>query len=83
LRAVSPVASNSRAARSAKVLDAHPREHLVGDAQLLPHIEPQALPAQPLAVEEMRASELRAHADAPEPLDRFAVEVIGGLVLAQ
>jgi hypothetical protein len=57
-------------------LEARGREQLVSDAQLLAGVQPPALAAQPLAVEQMRAGELHAHAGAPEPLDRLAVKVL-------
>ena len=49
-------------------------EQLVGDAQLLARVDAPALAAQPLAVEQVRAGELRPQPGAAEPLDRLAVE---------
>ena len=42
-----------------------------------------ALAAQPFAVEQVRAGELHADAGAAEPVDRLAVEALGGLALAE
>ena len=53
---------------------AHRQERLARDAQLLARVDPPALAAQPLAVEQARAGELHAHAGAAEALDRLAVE---------
>jgi hypothetical protein len=55
----------------------------MGRAQLLARVDAPALAAQPLAVEQMGAGELDADAGTPEARDRLAVEVLGGLVLAQ
>ena len=59
-------------------LASHRGEHLVRGAQLLAGVEAAALAAQPLAVEEMRAGQLGAHAGAAEPVDRLAVQALGG-----
>ncbi len=64
-------------------LDAHRREHLVRGAQLLAGVQAPLLAAQPFAVEEMGASELGADPRAGEPLDRLAVEALGGLAVAE
>ena len=52
-------------------------------AQLLARVDPAALAAQPLAVEQVGAGELEAHAGAAKPLDRLAVEALGGLAVAE
>src|SRR4051812_27340194 len=64
-------------------LDAHLREHLLGGAQLLACIHAPFLAAQPFAVEEVGARELRADPGASQPLDRLPVEALGGVVVAQ
>ena len=73
LRAVSPVAWSSRAARSANAVGAHRGEQLVRGAQVRAAVEPAAGPAQPLAVEQVRARQVRARACAAEALDRLAI----------
>src|SRR4051794_41956960 len=52
-------------------------------AQLLARVEPAALPAQPFAVQEVSAGELHADASPGEPLDRLAIEPLGGLAIAK
>ena len=66
-----------------KSLGSHVAEHLVGAPQLLARIHPSVLAAQPLAVEQVGASELEADAGAAKPLDRLTVEVLGGLAVAE
>ena len=63
-------------------LRAHLAQHLVSGAQLLARLHPAALPAQPFAVDEVGAGELDAHARAAKAADRFAVEGVGGVILA-
>jgi len=46
-------------------------------------VDPAMVPPQPLAVEQVRAGELHAHACAAERVDRLAVEALGGIALAQ
>ena len=58
-------------------------QHLVGRAQLLARVDPAILAAQPLAVEEVRAGELRTEPGAPQPLDRLAIQLVGGRPVAQ
>jgi hypothetical protein len=53
-------------------------QHLVGRAQLLARVDPAILAAQPLAIEKVRAGELRTEPGAPQPLDRLAVKIVGG-----
>src|SRR2546423_130992 len=79
------LAAGQQLARGALLepLHAHRREHLVRGAQLLAGIQAPFPAAQPFAVEEVGASELRADPGAGEPLDRLAVEVLGGLVVAE
>src|SRR3954470_9835271 len=57
-------------------------EHLVGGAQLRARIRTPALPAQPLAVEEVRAGELGPQPRTTQSIDRFGVGVFGGLAFA-
>src|SRR5262249_677114 len=58
-------------------------EHVVGRAQLLARVEPPALPAQPFTVEEMRAGQVRAQLGSAQPVDRVAVQGLGGGAVAQ
>ena len=55
----------------------------MGGAQLLARVDAAALAAQPLAVEQVGAGELRTQRRSAEPLDRLAVERVGGRPLAQ
>src|SRR4051812_18653647 len=64
-------------------LDAHAREHLEGGAQLLSRIDPSALSPQPLAVEEVGASELQPITGASEPFDGFATEAVRDTAVAE
>jgi hypothetical protein len=50
---------------------------------LLAGIEVARLAPEPLLVEEVGAGELHAEARAAEPLDRFAIESVGGLAVAE
>src|SRR5437879_13863847 len=52
-------------------------------AQLLASVDPAALAAQPFAVEEVSAGELHPDASPGEPLDRLAIEPLGGLAIAK
>src|SRR2546423_3471333 len=54
----------------------HPdrREHVVRRVQMLAGVDAATLAAQPLAVEQVRASEFGAKPCAPESLDRGAVK---------
>ena len=63
----------------------HPdgHEQLVCSAELLAGILAPALAAQPLPVEEMRARELGPESRAPDAVDGFAVQALGGLALAE
>jgi hypothetical protein len=58
-------------------------EHVVRRAQLLARIEAAAITAQPLPVEEMRTGEVRTELSAAQPVDRLAIEVVGGGAVAQ
>src|SRR3954454_170127 len=62
---------------------AHGGEHVMGGAQLAPRVESAALPPQPFAVEEMGTGESPANACAAKVVDRLAVELFGGLAVAQ
>jgi hypothetical protein len=52
-------------------LDAHRSQHLVRAAQLLAGLGASLLPAQPFAVQQMHASQLRPYAGAAQPVDRL------------
>ena len=54
----------------------------MGGAQLSARVQPPALAAEPFAVDEMSAGEPPADACAAEPLERLAVELFGGLTVA-
>jgi hypothetical protein len=58
-------------------------EHAVGDVQLLARVDAAVFAAQPLAVQEVRAGQIRALLGAPEPADRLAVPALGRIVAAQ
>src|SRR5580704_13221548 len=64
-------------------VDAHRIQHAVGYAQLLAGVSAAALAAQPLAVEQVSAGELRADAGTAQPFDRLPVQSVGGLALAE
>ena len=51
--------------------------------QLLPRVDPATLPAQPLAVEQVRPGELGPQPGPREPLDRFSIETLGGVAFAE
>ena len=55
----------------------------MGDPQLLASVGTAVLAAQPLAVEQVRAGEFGPQRSTAEPVDRLAVEALGGLALAQ
>jgi hypothetical protein len=52
-------------------------------AQLLAGLDAPVCAAQPLAVEQMGAREFHPQAGAGEPVDRFTVEGVGVLALAE
>ena len=83
LRTFSPVASSSRSGALGERLHADRRELVVGGAELHAGVDAAILPAQPLAVEQVGAGELGAQSCAAEPLDRLAVQALGGLAVAQ
>ena len=60
---------------------AHVGEHVVGRGQLAAGIETAVLPPQPLAVQQVGAGELDAHASQAEPLDGLDVELLGRVTL--
>jgi hypothetical protein len=64
-------------------LDAHRDEQVMGGPQLGAGVPAPVLAAQPFAVQQVGAGHGRAHAGTAEPLDRLAIEVLGGLALAQ
>ena len=64
-------------------LHADRHEQLVCRAELLARVDPAALAAQPFAVEQVSARELRPQPRAAQPLDRLAIEGRGSLALAQ
>ena len=55
----------------------------MGDVKLRPRVDPAALSAQPLSIQQVRACEIGADAGTPKPLDRLAVTALGGVTLAQ
>ena len=63
----------------------HPDRHeqLVRDLQLLARVEPPALAAQPLAVEQMRTGQVDLDPGAPQALHGLAIRALGDLAVAQ
>ena len=59
------------------------REQLERGAQLVAGVEAARLAPQPFAIEQVGPRELHAHAGAAQPLDRFVVEAIGGVAVAE
>ena len=55
----------------------------MGGAQLLTRIDAPALAAQPLAIEQMRVGEFGTEPGTAQPIDRFAIEVVGGRTVDQ
>jgi hypothetical protein len=55
----------------------------VSDTQLLARVNPAALTAQPLSIEQMRPGDLNADAGTAQAVDRLAVEEIGGITRVQ
>jgi hypothetical protein len=55
----------------------------VGRAEPRPGVDATALPTQPFAVQQVRAGEFCPNAGVAKPLDRLAVEGLGGFALAQ
>ena len=53
-----------------------------GIAQLIARLHAASVPAQPFAVDEVRAGELEAHSGAAKAANRLAVEGVSGLTLA-
>ena len=78
LRTFSPVASSSLRARSAKASMPIVANMVVRGAQLRARVDAAILAAQPLAVEQVGAGELGTQPGAAQPLDRLAVEALGG-----
>ena len=60
-------------------LHADRRELVVRGAQLRTRVDPAILAAQPLAVEQVRAGELGPQPGAAQPLDRLAIQPLGGV----
>jgi hypothetical protein len=52
-------------------------------AELLAGVDASALPAQPLAIEQLRPRELGTQLGAAQPIDRFPVELVGGGAVAE
>ena len=73
----------ARCARARRTPPCRSPRTVVRGAQLLARVDAAVLAAQPLAVEQMRAGELGPQPGAAQPLDRFAIEVVCGLALAQ
>ena len=63
----------------------HPerRELLVGGAELGARVDAPALAAQPLAVEKLRAREVRPQPGATQPFDRLSIQRLGGTPAGQ
>ena len=63
----------------------HPevREELVRGSELVPRIDPAGSPAEPLPVDQMPAGQVEPKAGRLEPLDRLAVQRLGGVVLSE
>ena len=57
-------------------------EHVIGGPQLLPRVDSSVLAAQPLAVQQVGAGQIRAELGTAEPVDRLAVPALGGLAVA-
>ena len=83
LRTVSPVASSSRRARSAKPSAPIAVNISWAARSCSRRVDAAALPSQPLAVQQMGACELRPQARAAEPLDRLAVQAVGDGALGE
>src|SRR3984957_11404667 len=64
-------------------LNAHRGKPVVGGPELGAGVPAPALAAQPFAVQQMSAGRGRAHAGPPEPPDRLAIVVLGGLTLTE
>ena len=58
------------------------REQVVGDVELSARVDATVLAPEPFAVEQMGAREVGTPLRAAEPLDRFLIQAIGGLPLA-
>jgi len=54
----------------------------MGRMQLFTGVGAPALTAQPLAIEQMRAGELRAERGTAEASNRLAIELVGGRTVA-
>src|ERR687889_324174 len=52
-------------------------------AQLRARVDASALAPQPLAVEQLRPSQLRTQLGAAQPIDGFAIQAVGGGAVAQ
>ena len=76
------MAASSRRARSANASAPARLNVVVGGAQLLARVHAPVLAPEPFAVEQTGAGELDADPGALEPLDRLAVERLGGVALA-
>ena len=61
----------------------HCLEHVVGDAKLCARVDAAALPAEPFAVQQVRAGEICSDTGAAETLDRLAVETFSGVAVIQ
>jgi hypothetical protein len=53
----------------------------VGGAQLCARIDPAALPAQPFAVQQVRAGEVCSDTGAAKSVDGLAIEALGGVAV--
>ena len=82
LRTFSPVACSSRPGAFGERLHPDRRELLIRGAELRAGVDAAILASQPLAVEQVRACELRAQSGAAQPLDSLSIQALGGLALA-
>src|ERR1700736_2721996 len=64
-------------------LHPHRLQHFVGDAKLCSRVDAATLPAQPFAVQEVRASEVCSHMGTAKTVDRLAVETFSGVAVTE
>src|SRR4029078_5802836 len=62
---------------------AHACEHFERDAEVVARLDAAPLTAQPLAVERVGPRDLYAIAGAPQPMERFLVEALRVLAVAE
>src|SRR5690349_22043556 len=66
-----------------KPVRAHHDQHLVGGPQLRARVHPPVLSAQPLAVDQVAAGEVRTKTAVAQPVDRLPIVALGGVSLTQ